>query len=614
MEARQLKAGMTVCLLAGACATADHQAIALSRSANISPLSEACGQFSKLSTTRSPEPFRPGPVLRIAAADEHFRRADAFGFSGGLRVFQNGRVKVSRAFGFADHARRIPMGQDAVFNIGSVAKQFTAAAILRLEELGQLRTEDPIAAHLADVPVDKRGITIHQLLSHQAGLRHSMPRLDRTPERDAAVRELLGTALIHAPGARFAYSNVGYALLAAIVDRRSDKGYERFLREQLWLPLGMLKTGMVLPDWRGAQIADGLQFTGPLPVQVKEEWSESGTTWLSRGAGGMSSTMPDLTRWAEALRTGAILSDASRRKLFWPHARMTGKQPLYYGYGWSIGSARDGSCLITHNGGGGIHYDVLSIFPAQAAVVSTFNTQQRSPWSVNDNFVESLNPVLAGAPLTLPRISPSLVPARVAGSYALPTGEHIRLLAEGSRLKVPLDNAAALRLFAPWPMLSAADSAVLGDQSSVVATVMDGISRGEYGPVLTRLPPDVSADGEREFWRTYWPRWTADMGGYRGAEVIGTVRADDGLRTLVRLRFERSATVVAFVHRPYGRMFIDVISRAFFHEAYLAPAGGNRFSAFYPTTRRLIPVSFNGPRMTIGRGETAVLASRRGAK
>lgn len=575
-----------------------------------SPPRAACAAYLELRAAESGRPLPPPPPLRIDAADEHFRRAAAFGFSGGLRMIRSGRVLLSRSYGYADHARRTPMSEDAVFNIGSVAKQFTAAAILRLEELGRLRTADSIDRHLPGVPEDKRGITIHQLLSHQAGLRHSMPNLARAPERDAAVRELLGTELLHPAGTRFSYSNVGYALLAAIVDRRSLRGYEAFLRDELWLPLGMRRTGMVLPDWREAQIADGLEFTGPVPVQPPEEWSESGTTWLSRGAGGMSSTMPDLTRWAEALRTGTILSDASRRKLFWPHSRMNTRQVIYYGYGWAIGAAPDGSCTISHNGGGGIHYDVLTIFPGHETVAVAFNTQQRTPWRVGDNFVETLTPVLAGAAPSLPETAAAPPAEALAGLYVLPSGHRIRVVSERGRLRVPMDSAAALRLFAPWPEAPAQLVASLGDRRRLVSDVMSGIAAGDYRPLLSRLPANVAAQAEMEFWGGYWPRLLARLGAYAGAELVGTVIANDAPRTLVRLAFARGSTVVAFVHGADGTTFIDVVPSAFYPETYLAPAPGGGFQAYYPTTARAIPVRFDRAAMTIGTGDATVTARR----
>jgi CubicO group peptidase (beta-lactamase class C family) len=507
------------------------------------------------------------------------------------------------------------MKEDAVFNIGSVAKQFTAAAILRLEELGKLRTSDPIGSVLPDVPPDKREITIHQLLSHQGGFRHSMSDLSRTPERDAAVRELLASELIHEPG-RFSYSNVGYALLAAIVDRLSGNGYEAFLREQFWLPLGMTRTGMVLPDWSSAQIADGLEFMGSVSAQVDEEWSSTGTTWLSRGAGGMNSTMIDLTRWAEALRTGAILSDVSRRKLFWPHARMNTRRVSYYGYGWAIDFAADGSCVVGHNGGGGIHYDVLTIFPQHRVVALGFNTQQNTPWSVSDNFVESLMPVLTGttlltgSPLSLPETMDTPAPEGLAGVYLMPSGERFRLLSDGGRLRVPMDDLAALRLFGPWPRARPDVVAPLGDRSVLVSELTSAISSGNYQPLLARLPADVAPQQEVQFWTDYWPRLTGKAGPYQGAELIETVVVDGAPRTLVRLRFSRGAMIVAIVHRPDGRVFVDVVPRAFYPETYLAPIGQGTFQAFYPTTRRGIRVRAAQGKLVIQTEEGEITARR----
>jgi CubicO group peptidase (beta-lactamase class C family) len=580
-----------------------------------SPLDAACSRLAQLRAEEGAEALPSPAPLRLDAAAEHFRRADAFGFSGGVRILEGGQVQLSRAYGFADHVRRLPMSEDAVFNIGSVAKQFTAAAILRLEELGKLKTSDPIGSVLPDVPEDKREITIHQLLSHQAGFRHSVPDLARTPDRDAAVREHLASQLIHRPG-RFSYSNVGYALLAAIVDRLSGSGYEAFLREELWLPLGMTRTGMVLPDWRTAQIADGMEFMGSLSPRIEAEWGETGTTWLSRGAGGMDSTMPDLTRWAEALRTGAVLSDASRRKLFWPHARMKGKDVSYYAYGWGIGFAADGSCVVEHNGGGGTHYDVLTIFPQQAVVAATFNTQQKSPWSVRDNFVESLTPVLtgttllAGSPLSLPAAIASPAPRELAGIYALPSGERFRLVSENGKLLVPMDNVAALRLFAPWPRAAADATAALGDRAALVLELMSAISTGNYKPLIARLPADIPPPDEVQFWSDYWPRLISKMGPYRGAELIDTVTVEGAPRTLVRLIFDRASTIVAIVHRPEGKAFVDVIPRAFYPQAYLAPLGPGAFQAYYPTTRRGIRVASDSGTLVIQTEAEQVTARR----
>lgn len=611
---RSINGALLIALL-GSCAVPPRTVATAAISAPLRALpmsapEAACNEFLRLRDAEAGNTLPVAGQLQIEAAQEHYRRAASFGFSGGLRLLQHGAVRLSTTSGFADHSRRIPMGEETVFNIGSVTKQFTAAAILKMEELGRLRTSDPINKFLPDVPAEKAGITIHQLLSHQGGFKHSMADLARTPERDAAVREMLTAELKHPPGTAFSYSNVGYALLAAIVDRLSERGYEAFLREQLWLPLGIAKTGMVLPDWREAQIADGLEFSGTTSAKVPEEWSDTGTTWFTRGAGGMDSTMIELTRWAEALRTGGMLSDASRRKLFWPHVRMNTKRILYYGYGWSLEQEKDGSCIIGHNGGGGVHYDVLSIVPQQKAVVATFNTQQKTPWSFNSNFVESLNPVLTGASLIFPEIGSSPADARHAGVYELKSGERFRVIAEGGSLKIPSDSVAALRVFAPWQVITQAPIAQFEDPGAIVGPIFEGINRGEYGKLIERLSPESTAKAENDFWSGYWPQLTQRMGPYRGADVVGTFMRGDRLRTLVRLRFEKSSTVVALVHSPGGKMFIDVIPSSFYPEVYLAPGRGHEYVSFYPTTQRTISVRFEGNDVRISSEGTSIAGRR----
>ncbi len=414
---------------------------------------------------------------------------------------------------------------------------------------------------------------------------------------------------MHPVGSNFSYSNAGYALLAIIADKLSGSSYEQFLRDELWLPLGMTRTGMVIPDWSLAQVADGLEFMGPLPARVEEEWTETGDNWLSRGAAGVSSTLPDLVRWGEALRTGAILSESSRRKLFWPHVRMNTKSVAFYGYGWGINAAGDGSCLISHNGSAGIHYDVVTIFPQHATVVATFNTQQRTPWSANGNFVESFNPVITGGPLTLPETGSEPVDPAHAGLYELPSGERFQVVAESSRLKVPLDSVAALRLFAPWHVTgpAARDAPV---SAATVERIVEGISRTDFRLLIERLPADIRPEAETDFWREYWPRWVKKKGAYRGADVIGTFTIEGAVRTLVRLRFARSSMMVAFVHSAGGKMFINTETRSFFPEIYLAPTGRREYLAFYPTTRNTISVWFGDDDVLVSSGGESAVARR----
>ena len=102
--------------------------------------------------------------------DEYMTRLEALGFSGGLAVVKGGETVLLKGYGRADREHGIPMGPDSVFSLGSITKPFTAAAILRLQELGKLKTSDPISRFFEGVPEDKAGITLEHLLTHSSGL------------------------------------------------------------------------------------------------------------------------------------------------------------------------------------------------------------------------------------------------------------------------------------------------------------------------------------------------------------------------------------------------------------------------------------------------------------
>ena len=114
-----------------------------------------------------PSPRKDGPGAKV---DRYLARLQKIGFSGAVLVARNGEVILEKGYGFADRERRIPITPDTVFTVGSITKQFTAAAILKLEMQGKLRVTDRIGKHLPGVPEDKAGITLHHLLTHSAGL------------------------------------------------------------------------------------------------------------------------------------------------------------------------------------------------------------------------------------------------------------------------------------------------------------------------------------------------------------------------------------------------------------------------------------------------------------
>jgi CubicO group peptidase (beta-lactamase class C family) len=280
--------------------------------------------------------------------------------SGTLVAARNGARVYCKGFGFADRERRIPADCDTAYDIMSMTKQFTAAAIMKLQMIGKLRVTDSIGRYLGSVPPDKRQITLQQLLTHTSGLIDVLGGDYDRMSRRALVTGALRSKLRSPPGARYRYSNLGYSLLAAIIERASGMGYEEFLATRVFAPAGMTHTGYLLPRWQRDQVAVEYDSRGrPHGRPVDHPWAKDGPYWNLRGNGGLLSTARDMFRWHRALEGDRVLDRRSKRELFKPRVLEEPGGDSYYGYGWVIFETDEGT-TGWHNGGNGLSYGELT--------------------------------------------------------------------------------------------------------------------------------------------------------------------------------------------------------------------------------------------------------------
>lgn len=271
-----------------------------------------------------------------ASVDALMKRYDGDGPGASLLVIRDGAPLIRRGYGFADLERRVRASPQTNYRLASVSKQFTAAAILLLAQDGKLSLDDRARRWLPSLPADADAITVRQLLSHQGGLidyEDIMPADTRVPLRDKDVLTLLGTTnhLYFAPGTSYRYSNGGYAMLALIVEKASDMPFQDFLRQRIFLPLGMKDTL--------AYVQEG----PPIPYRAFG-YSEEGGRWVQTdqsmtssvlGDGGIYSSIDDMARWDAALYDDRLLSETSRKAAFTPWTA-TDDPTVEYGYGWRI--------------------------------------------------------------------------------------------------------------------------------------------------------------------------------------------------------------------------------------------------------------------------------------
>jgi CubicO group peptidase (beta-lactamase class C family) len=323
---------------------------------------------------------------RAAEIDQYLKTLEGKGFAGTVLAALRGKVILERGYGLAHRERRIPVTTDTVFPIGSITKQFTAAAILKLQMQGKLSVDDSIAKFVSGVPPDKAGITLHHLLTHSAGLLGNYGPSDFEPvTREELIKRIMDAPLNADPGSVYDYSNAGYSLLAAVVEIVSGQPYEGYLSANLFAPAGMTRTGYRLPKWPRDSIAQGY-VSGKAWGSVYSRYAEqNGPFWNLLGNGGIHSTVKDMYRWHKALEQGAILSEELRRKAYSRHIPEDEDGYSYYGYGWAIFDTPWGTDLITHNGGNGIFFaDFLRFLKDDACIVfltSTFQFEEAG-WEI----------------------------------------------------------------------------------------------------------------------------------------------------------------------------------------------------------------------------------------
>lgn len=488
-------------------------------------------------------PIRTQAAEAVARLDEHVRRLVPFGFSGSVLVAVDGDPVLSRGYGMADAEAGISVTPETVFDIGSLTKQFTAAALLKLEDEGRLRVTDPISRWLPDVPADKAGVTLHDLLTHSAGLDDSFGRDYEVAERDSTVALILQSELM-TPGT-YRYSNAGYTLLAAVVENASGMPYERFLRERLFAPAGMERTGYRAPGWRAGELAVGYRGGERWGTPTDKLWAPDGPYWHLRGNGGILSTPGDLLRWERALAGTTVLSDSAKRKMWTPHVPESPEGTSHYGYGWAIFPESRGGPLIAHNGGNGVFFaDFHRYVDAGVTLIILSN---RSDFSA-----ERLLPVISTAlfggrempPLPPAAVAPPADAASLAGTYRLPSGAVIHVEAGDGMLRMRPEGQEAFALLAGGASSPALE--VLGRR---IADAFVAADRGDIAPLHAAFGDDAPPPERlREMQAAFIAERVERMGAFTGAESVGT--AGDPARratTMLRLRFERGEQLMRIV-------------------------------------------------------------------
>ena len=274
------------------------------------------------------------------------------GFSGVIAISTASGQKIYRAYGFSDKDKGLKNNIKTVFDIGSLTKQFTGAAILKLEEEGKLSVNDSLYKYFPAIPDDKKNITIHQLLTHSSGLPRRIGSDFEKLKSGMFVERTFATELLFEPGEKYGHSHAGYSLLGVLIERVSGMKYEKFLKTRFFTPLGMSSTGYVLPSWNFSNIAIGYRKCRNWGKPMDLNWGTDGPYWNLKANAGLLSTAEDLMRWQEALKTNSVLKEEELEKFFYRHIK-EGDARSYYSYGWMIVKSRRNTEVYAHEGANG---------------------------------------------------------------------------------------------------------------------------------------------------------------------------------------------------------------------------------------------------------------------
>jgi len=287
----------------------------------------ACPQGALAATGACPNPAFQKQAQ--AAIQLHQREVDS---SGAALVAVDGKPVLRRGFGLADRELGVPNTPQMKFRIGSITKQFTAAAILQLQEAGKLQLDDPISKYYPEAPPAWSKVTLRHLLTHTSGIPSytdlpEFAQASRLPQTtDSLIKLIRDKPLQFEPGKGFYYDNSGYLLLTYVIEKVSGEPYADYLQRRLFQPLGMNDTGydntsQILPG-RARGYERGLED------RIWHNIRPTDMTW-PQGAGGLYSTVDDLLKWDQALSSGRVLKPESQKAMFADYGRG-------YGFGWYV--------------------------------------------------------------------------------------------------------------------------------------------------------------------------------------------------------------------------------------------------------------------------------------
>ena len=366
-------------------------------------------------------------------------------FSGSVLVSRNGKAIFSKGYGMANLELDVPNAPNTKFRLGSITKQFTAAAVLLLQERGKLSVQDPVCKYVDACPPAWSEVTVHHLLTHTGGVPSFtnfpdyMTKMMMPEKIDSMIARFKDKPLDFKPNEKWNYSNSGYFLLGHIIEKASGESYEAFLQKNIFDPLGMSNSGydyhatILKNRATGYSLRNG-KVVNSAVIDMSQPYS----------AGSLYSTVEDLLKWNEALFSDKVLSPKSREAMF---------TAVKNNYGYGIGiQQKFNRRMISHGGGINGFSTSLAGFPDEKVTVVVLRNRDYGgpgPGAIGSD----LAAIVFGEKYEIPsvpveaKVDPKVFDAYV-GRYELAPALVITISREGDRL---MAQASGQQRFALYP-------------------------------------------------------------------------------------------------------------------------------------------------------------------
>jgi len=384
-------------------------------------------------------------IVQSYVADHHFM--------GTVLVARGSQVLFSKGYGSANLEWNVPNSPGTKFRLGSVTKQFTAASILLLEERGKLSVNDPVKKYLPDAPRAWDKITIFNLLTHTSGIPNftNFPDYAKIEPFATTPAELVARfrdkPLDFEPGEKWSYSNSGYVLLSYLIEKVTGDSYEKFVRENIFTPLGMKDSGYDSNSTVISHRAAGY-------VYRNNALENAGFVHMSipQGAGALYSTTEDLLKWEQGLFGGKVIQASSLERMITPYKNN-------YAFGLQVETAA-GHKVIEHGGGIEGFNTELEYYPEDKLTVVVLRNVN-APGPPPTEIANKLAVLARGESVTLQSerkeitVDPRIL-NRYVGAYQFPSppipnppaGPAMLITLEGDRLVSKLGNQPPVPIFA----------------------------------------------------------------------------------------------------------------------------------------------------------------------